>query len=183
MKRKFFHGTSFDNLKDILANGLRPDTDEKVWTVSDRGVYLWSVSALIEAGECEESFADEHAKQRAYESAQMAMTFAKSGKCVVFEIVLDDEKVSEDTSCENMTGAVVCYENVLPSEIVAVWVSPDLSMLKGYFIATARRLEMFAQTFSDLENKIADAFDKAELYIESDEFPLERKKIKKSSTK
>ena len=173
MKQTFFHGTSFDNLASILRNGFDLYSD-KIWSPSENGIYFWSPDALTEAGECEEEWQNDSAKQHAYESAQMAMTLAKDGRCVVLEVELDSEDVSPDTSCEHMTGAVVTFKPVKPSKIKAVYVSPDLSMIKGYYIALARRLELFAGQFSPIQNKIADAFDKAEFYIESDEFPLEK---------
>lgn len=172
MKRTYFHGTSADHLKSILRKGLRPDCG-KVWNPSLNEVYLWSPDKLTESGDTEADYANDYAKQRAYENAQIALTLAKSGQCVVLEVELDDSLVEEDGSCENMTGAVACAVTIKPAQIKRVWISPDLSLLRGYFIAQAKRMTEFPSfRFSDLECKIADAISKAELYFDSDEFPL-----------
>lgn len=172
MKRTYFHGTSADNLPAILANGFDIYTD-KIWNPSENGVYFWSPEALTEAGECEEDYQDETAKQMACHSGQFAMTKSKDFRTVVFQVELDADTVEPDTSCQNMDGAVVTYKNVPASAIKAVFISPDLSTLKGYYIAIARRMDMSSLEFSPLENKVADIFDKSDLCIESDEFPLE----------
>lgn len=173
MKRTYFHGTSFDNLKKILREGLIPDSEKKVWVVSGRGVYLWSPDILEEEGDTEDD-RNRLAKDYAYSSAQMTIGLSKSGKCVVFEIELEEEEVEDDQSCENMFGAVVCNRAISPKEIKSVWVSPDLSLLRGYFIALAMGRDLFAGKFSRLEKQIGEVFRNAEIYpeIESD-YPLQ----------
>lgn len=178
MKRTYFHGTSADNLKSILRHGLNPENQKKIWTVSFRGVYLWSPDALVESGDTEEEYKIDYAKEQAYSSAQMGLAMSKSGKCVVFEIELDDSLVEPDQSCENMGGAVVCLETITPKQIKAVYVSPDLSLMKGYFIALCMGRDMFAGEFSRLERQIGEAFGKAEIYFEISDFPLSQMKVK-----
>lgn len=178
MKRTYFHGTSFDNLKSILKNGLEPDFANKVWSVSGHGVYLWSPDELVKCGETDEEYKNDRAKQFAYESAQMTIGLSKSGKCVVFEIELEESELENDESCENMSGAMVCNRTVSVSEIKSVWISPDLSLLKGYFISIAMRRDLFAQAFTDLQRKIGEVFANAEFYPDClDDFPLRKMKI------
>jgi len=183
MKRKFFHGTTADNLKKILRDGLDPYAENKVWTVSDKGVYLWSPDELAKQGDTDEEYKMEYAKDQAYSSAQMGLGLSKSCQCVVFEIELDESEVEEDTSCENMGGAFVCFKTITLDKIKAVWKSPDLSLLKGYFIALAMGRDMFAGEFSRLEKQVGEMFSKTDIYFESGEYPLELVKIKKSSKK
>jgi hypothetical protein len=180
MKRTYFHGTSFDNLKSILRDGLNPEHPEKVWTVSEYGVYMWSPDKLVEAEEADAKWKDETAKDRAYESAQMNLALAKSGKCIVLEIELDEELVSDDVSCERMTGAVVCTENISPKQIKSVWISPDLSLLKGYFIAIAMDRDLFAGEFSTMERTIGNVFKQAEIMFDSSDYPLEPLRVRRS---
>jgi hypothetical protein len=173
MKRTYFHGTSADHLPAILKQGLRPDCD-KVWNPSCNEVYLWSPDKLTESGDTEAEYANDYAREQAYSSAQMALTLAKSGQCIVLEVELDDSLVEDDTSCANMTGAVATLEPIKPRQIRRVWISPDLSLLRGYFIAQAMRMPEFPSfRFSDTEKQIAEAIGNAEIYFESSDFPLE----------
>lgn len=173
MKKTYFHGTSEDNLQSILRKGLLPDC-QKVWNPSLSEVYLWSPDRLTEVGDCEAEWASDHAKQRAYESAQMAMTLAKSGKCVVLEIELNDTTVSDDDSCENMSGAVATAK-VTRKQIKRIFISPDLSLLRGYFVGVALQNDLFnSYNFTETERTIGEVFQKAEIYPEiMDDFPLE----------
>ncbi len=179
MKRTYFHGTSADNLKAILRDGLNPDNDKKIWSCSYRGVYMWSPDAFVSSGDCEEENKNDFTREQAYSSAQMGLATAKSGKCVVFQLEIEEDELEQDFSCENMTGAFVCNRVVTRSEIKEVCISPDLSLLKGYFIALAMGRDLFAGTFSKLEIQIGEAFKNSEIYIEMGDYPLSPCKMKK----
>jgi hypothetical protein len=179
MKHTYFHGTSEDNLRSILKNGLNPLTEAKLWHPSGQGVYLWSPDALVETGEAEgDNDKDFMARERAYDSAQAAMAKGKKGRCVVFEIELDSDSVEPDYSCQNMDGAVVCLDHIPPSAIKQVWISPDLSLLKGYFMAQVLQNELFVNTFSEMEKQIAKIFLSMEFYFESSDYPLTKYRAK-----
>ncbi len=168
MKRKFYHGTTADNLKKILRDGFDPHT-EKIWSVSENGVYFWDAIALADRGECDKDDA-EHVRQTgirfARDSAECGLAKAKDCRAVVFEVELDTEDLSEDVSCENMEGAFVHYDKVSPDKIKSVWVTEDMSLMRGYYIALMMDRDMNALEFSRLELTIGEAFKKAEIYAE-----------------
>ena len=170
--KKFYHGTSADNLKSILRHGLLINS-QKLWSPSENGIYFYSGDEFVKIGETEEEDKDSFAKQRAYENAQIALSVAKDCRCVVFEVELDEKEVEPDQSYLNMEGAVIIFRNVKPKEIKKVFISPDLSLLKGYFIAIAKQNKLFSHDFSEVELLIADIFSKAEIYPDiMDDFPL-----------
>lgn len=176
VKKTYYHGTSADNLPGILKDGFNPYQD-KIWSPSENGSYFWCPDSLAaadgEEGE-EEDYKQGRARERAYESAQMALAVGKSGKCVVFAVEMDDENMESDESCPNMDGAVVSFENIKPEQIKEVWISPDLSMLKGYFVAIAMNHDFFCGEFTETEKQIGKIFSKAEFYFDSSDFPLEK---------
>lgn len=170
MKRIYSHGTSEDNLDSIRKNGFDRFAD-KIWNPSDDEIYFWSPDALVETGDCEESDKLECARQRAFQSAQMAMAVAKSGKCVVFEVELDDEDISPDFSCDNMGGAVCTREEIPPSAIKRIYISDDLSLVRGYFIHHGLQNDLFrADLFSEIQIKVAACFKG--FYLELEDFEL-----------
>jgi hypothetical protein len=166
---KLFHGTSADAAKKILRNGFKTDAGGAVWHCSGEAIYFWSPDELIEKGEAdEESDAEYFARSRAFESAQCALPGAQDCRTVVFEVELSNaESVSPDASCEGMGGAVCTFENVPASAIRRVWVSQDLSLLKGFFLGMmhGRDLANFDE-LTDVEEKIVNAMKKMELYPE-----------------
>jgi hypothetical protein len=177
--QKFYHGTSADNLKYILRDGFLINSS-KLWSASQDGIYFWSGKELAETDydpidyQSDKDNWDRQAKERAYESAQIAIAVSKDCRCVVFEVELNEDQVLKDESCPNMDGAVVIYRDVKPSEIKRVFISPDLSLLKGYFINMARNMELFAHSFNETELLVANIFKKAEIYPEiMEDFPLE----------
>jgi hypothetical protein len=178
--KSFFHGTTADNLKAILRDGFSPDTD-KIWTVSENGVYFWSPDKLAEMGECSEDEDDkrECGKRFAFDSATCGLAKAKDCRAVVFEVELDPEDLSEDTSCDNMEGAFVHYGHVSPDRIKAVWITEDMSLIRGYYIALMMERDMNNLEFSAVEKMVGKAFQKAEIYVE-DMFQLEPLKFKRT---
>jgi hypothetical protein len=181
MKRVYFHGTSADHLPSILKHGLKTDCD-KIWSPSCDEIYLWSGDRLAEVGDCEDENKHDYAKERAYDSAQMAILLTPGGKCVVLEIELDDSQVEDDDSCENMSGAVSTRNPIKRSQIKKIWISPDLNMVKGYFVAMAMGNNLFNSHLLDETSKqVGKVFAKSEFYFESGDFPLEEYTAKAKS--
>jgi hypothetical protein len=176
----YFHGTSFRNLRSILKNGLQVNCD-KLWLASRNEVYLWSPDMLVKYGDAEEDWKDETAKERAYDSAQIAIAVdPKCGKCAVLEIELDSNEVTEDDSCENMSGAVCTTSPIRPNQIKRIWVSPDLSMIKGCFLAGILQNNLFDSSLvGETEKQIAKVFANSEFYFNSSDFPLKEMKRRK----
>lgn len=178
MKRYFYHGTSADNLQSILKNGIT-EGDSKLWNCSESAVYLWDSIRLAKANDRDlEEDADcieQEAFTMANESAQIACSRAKDCRLLVLKILIDDSEVQEDYSCENMegSGAVVLYRDVLPSEIVEIKVSNDLSLLRGYFINLIIDRNYNNIEFNQIETSVASAFKKAEFYPEDLEYIIE----------
>lgn len=160
MSKILYHGTSADNLKSILKNGFSINCD-KIWTPSENGIYFWSPDKLIEYKESDEDFADNDAIKRAFDSATCSLGKSKDCRAVIFEIEVSDEEYNdlcEDTSCPNMKGAIVSYSNINLKYIKKIYISDDLSLLRGYFISLMMERELNNLTFSDLELKIGKAF-------------------------
>jgi hypothetical protein len=178
MKRIFYHGTNADNLQSIIKDGLLCHTD-KIWTCSSNAIYLWDADRLVEFGECDEDYKNDRAFQLATESAQISCSLAKDCRLVVVKVEIDDEDIEPDYSCENMegSGAVSICRDILPSEIVEISVSNDLSLIKGYFIALLHERDYCNVEFTKLEKKIAKTFETAEIYPEDIEDIIEWKQI------
>lgn len=165
---KLFHGTSADALPSILKNGLLIDKGGENWTVSGEAVYFWSPDSLVERGESDDLESAEYmARGRAFESAQMALGFAKDCRAIVIEVELDSAEIVNDESCEGMAGAVCSFDDVPRAAIKSIRVSDDLSLLKGVFLSYMLDRDMSARQLSPLEEKIAKAMQKAEIYCET----------------
>ncbi len=156
-----FHGTTADNLADILENGLKCDK-EKLWSVSEDAVYCWSKNYLRE-GEIEEEFAYDQLKEKALSHATIGLAKAKDCRAVVVVFNVDEEELETDYSCPNMESANCVNRNIKPEEFQAVWVSQDLSLLRGAFIATMLYRPLSNMEFSQLEIKVGKAFYNAGL--------------------
>lgn len=170
-KQTFFHGTSADNLPHILREGLRTDC-EKIWAPSRNEIYLWSPAELTRAGECEEGWQNDCARERAYDSAQCALAKAKDCRAVILEIEIDSDLTAEDDSCEDMTGAVCCSVPIDPKQIKRIWISEDLSLLRGHFVCAMLNNGLSALRFAAIELQIAKLFASGEFYFDSSDFPL-----------
>jgi hypothetical protein len=187
MKRTYFHGTSADNLESILKHGLQCNTN-KIWSCSDDKIYLWDVEGVAKENEIEDednNYKIERTRQMAIESAQIACAAAKDCRCVVLRIELDDQEIMPDTSCENMegSGAVCIDRDINISEIVGIEVSSDLSLVKAYFITLIVGRDYNNIEFTPLEQKIAEAFKKTEIYPEDIDGMMEWNTIKAASIK
>ena len=148
-----FHGTSADAAKKILREGFCASNGRQVWTCSGDANYFWSPEELTEGGY--EDGGEYAARQRAFESAQGALAMAKDCRTVVFAVeVNNSEAVEPDQSCENMEGAVCVFDDVPASAIRKVWVSNDLSLLKGYFLAMMHGRDLANVSLSKVEERI-----------------------------
>lgn len=165
-KQVYYHGTSADNLKDILKNGLRPDTP-KIWeSCSRQEVYLWGVEELakVDGNEYDkQEWKESAARSRATESGQIACSIAKDCRIVIVKCLLDPKQVWEDTSSNNMDGAM-CIEIVKPSQIVEIEVSNDLSLIRGFLLASIVDMDMWTRRLSKEEEVVVKALKKVEWY-------------------
>lgn len=173
MNKIYYHGTSADNLANILANGLQTDTDKKLWSVSDNKVYLWNPEALTDYDT--EEAQHREAFKLASESGQAACTLSIDCRIVVLKLHINDEEIEEDDSSENMAsfGAVQIRRDIMPSEILEIQISNDVSILRVLFIYYNIQNEFTKIKFSPLETRIAKAFSHAEIYTEDIEEVIE----------
>lgn len=148
MKQLYYHGTSADNLKSIKQNGITPYTESKLWSCSLQEIYLWDRKRVEEE--------EQDARELAFEAAQTAVCRSKDCRAIVFEIKLNPDDVSEDYSCENMTGAVV-YQKPIKNEIVSAWISEDLSMFKAYFLSLTKNHDLLNFMLTPLEEIMVQA--------------------------
>lgn len=169
--KTYYHGTSADNLQNILKNGLSC-SESKLWNCSEDAVYLWDIEGVAESN-CRDLIEDaDYIEQECFnmasESGQFALNVAKDCRILVIKISLDESEVENDTSCENMegSGAKVIYRDILPEEIKEIHISCDLSLLRGYFISLALNNQYADIEFTPLEKKIGEIFSKSEIYIE-----------------
>lgn len=170
-----YHGTSIENLKSILQFGFIPDKSN--WTASeDDKTYFWSPKHIAKRDD--EDFSEDverwndEAKRMAYDNATVAMLQFKSSQCVVFAVQVpdDSESVEPDTSCNNMEGAIAVAGHISPDSITQVWIGPDLSMIRGYYIALIMNNDLLAIEFTDFELKIAKLFANADIYPYDEEW-------------
>jgi hypothetical protein len=165
-----FHGTTADALPEILKHGLSTDAGGHNWNVSGSNVYFWSPTHLEQHGEAEnETDAAHCAKNRAFESGNVGLVKAKDCRTVVLEIDGSELELHEDDSCGEvaiMAGAVYTGRDVPASAIRRVYISEDLSALKGWFLAQQSACRLNAHEFTPTEKKIALAMRKCEIYPE-----------------
>lgn len=177
MIRTYYHGTSADNLPSILKQGLIAGT-EKLWSCSGREVYMWDVEKLAiaegNAGDLQE-WKEQAAYNRAKESGQIACAVAKDCRIVVLKIRMSDKNVWDDTSCQYMDGAVAT-ENVPLKNIEAIWISNDLSLVKGLILASVYNMDMWKKNTEHI--RIVKALQKVEWYSEWIDDIIEWKQIK-----
>lgn len=184
-KRRYFHGTNADNLPSILKKGLTTDNDS-LWLTSYQGIYLWCPKRL---GKCEDLTTEKEmineAKRRAIDSGSVGCCKAKDCRIVLIEVELNPSEVEDDSSSENMDGAVYISRNIKLSEIVSISISNDLNLIRGYYIMLYSNNEYRTQSFTDLELKVAKMFSGYSICIEDIEAfytfePVELKKRKTS---
>jgi hypothetical protein len=127
-----------------------------------------SAKRIYESGEAEgENDAEYFARSRAMDSATCALPRAKNARIVIFEVEMHDAEIVEpDEPCEGMAGAVCVFDDVPASAIKGVWISEDLSLVKGYFLAMTAGRDLSAYDLSPAEEKVCAVFKKAEIYPE-----------------
>jgi len=162
----YYHGTSADNLKSILKEGLLANRDGAIWNCAGDMVYLWSPDELVKSRECEEEYKNDNGFQRAFESAQCALAKAKDCRAIVIKILLDEitDEVEPDQSCDYMSGAV-CVSHVPLDKIKSIQITNDLSLFRGYFIGTMANRDLCNLTFSEVEIKIGQKIVES-IYLE-----------------
>ena len=117
--KKFFHGTTQDGKDAILNGSYGPEKNN--WICSDSDfMYAWDRDLLTEA-ECWDEdypdFIDQDCIGKANENAQIANALLENpyDRTYVLEFCVSDDKyqnlfdegyISEDSSCENMKGAI-----------------------------------------------------------------------------
>jgi hypothetical protein len=176
-----YHGTSADNLKSIKRDGLVISTD-KIWTASLEQVYFWTDRYLdMEYPDWKEDGINpsEFLRKQAADSAMCAAAKAKDCRLVVVVCDIPDDEILTDNSCPNMEGASCIDRNILTNEIVDIWVSNDLGLLRGHFIAMMMERELNAIEFSPLEMEIGKIFTKAQLYSDTIDDIITWKKLSK----
>ena len=150
------HGTTADNLENILKNGLLCDR-EKIWSVSTDAVFCWSKN-YITANDFEEEEIYDALKEQALSSATVGLAKAKDCRAVIIVFNIDDSELEDDDSCPHMDDANCINRNINPSEFVEVLVSEDLSLARGAFIAGLLHRELINFEFSSIEYKIGRLF-------------------------
>lgn len=177
-----YHGTNIDNLPSILANGLKVNKD-KVWTCSEEAIYCYSKNMfndLLDNSGADvdmdnvtiEDFHD-YFMRAAFDSA--SCTFPKSKQCVAVVVVFDvpEDEIIDDKSCPFMDEANCVYRDIQPEEIKAIYISNDLTMLKGYYMALMFERPLYNFWPTAFEREIIKVFKNAEIYPENIEDMLE----------
>ena len=168
---KLYHGTNADNARNILWEGFKVEKGGQNWNCSGSLIYFWSPEALLVDGEVEDDGEGEYtANQNAFDNATCSLGRAKDCRAVIFEVELDEsERVEPDESCQGMTGAVCVDKDIPPHKINKVWISADLSLLRGWFMAIMlnRSLATFQPTY--LEEKIAKVMANIQIIDELEE--------------
>lgn len=166
-----YHGTSADNLNNIRKYGLKSDR-EKLWTVSHDAVYCWSKNLIKE--ECLDLVNDSnecHSRlfRAAYDSAFAALSKAKDCRAIIVIFEVDENELESDDSCGAMMQHANCIRrDIKPDEIKEIWVSNDLSLIRGYFIGLMLGRVLSNVEFSHFEHKIGEVFEQSEICFYDD---------------
>ena len=121
-----FHGTSADAFAQIVKDGFVKGHTKKLWNESLNCVYLW----LCDYEEDEEERLTD-CKLSAMGNAELALLDATNCRRVVLEIDVEGLDYVEDSSCNNMEGAIECQEDIPLGRIKKVWIDEnDLSLFK-----------------------------------------------------
>lgn len=176
-----YHGTSADNLDSILKHGLLcTNPGPKVWQPSLDEVYFWGDN-FVES-ECDPDDDDESIEWRlmneAMNSAVCTIANAKDCRIVIVKFEVPDDEVDTDNSCPSMEAANCIPRNVTMEEIQTIWLSNDLSLLRGYFIWMMMNRDMSNMEFTANEMRVAECFKNQ--YWEIEDF-VEMEKIHDTS--
>lgn len=168
MKSWYFHGTTLDHAKNILA-GKGKETYN--WACSDDDyLYVWGCNCLQKSEEFENKEKYKRTIERAFESAEIAGCLGKKDtKLIVIGFLFDDQDLEPDFSCDNMKGAF-CIPFLDAKPIKIRLFEKHLSAFKiPVLLSTLIGMDLFNDSnFSDEELAIAKAIREAGIYIESD---------------
>jgi len=162
-KALFYHGTCADNLPDILKNGIVPGVSRN-WNDSDDGhVYMWCPDryAKMDGNEDAEPIQKhDRAFVLAAENSEFALARAKDCRRVVLIVALDPSAVSDDTSSDNMQGAVEHPGTIPPEAIVGAYIDKEpLDLFRGYFVGNViHRDNATQQDWTEVEKSIGTIF-------------------------
>lgn len=162
-----FHGTSVDLFKLILGSGkLSTAPDKRNWNESRQAVYLW-------AHWDSEYLSDEESRKSeclscATSSAEIPLIDSADCRRVVLEIDVEGFETNDDVSCENMEGAIECFDEIPVSRIVNVWIDgEDLSPFKTIMIKYMLTHGLFdfsnSPTISRMSNYMRKQIEKMEV--------------------
>tara|TARA_R100000664_G_C2674334_1_gene84996 strand:+ start:34 stop:579 length:546 start_codon:yes stop_codon:yes gene_type:complete len=145
MKIKAFHGTTIEGEKQILQDCF---DFERIWTCSEpHTFYIWCPDTFVKGEECEAEGAEEYAKQRAFESAQIAAALSPNFETEirVLEFEFDSDMVFSDTSCRNMDLANCVYgENLkLKDYYKKSYKADHNSFLDPFYVRFLKEHELF----------------------------------------
>jgi len=131
----FYHWTTLENFKKILKNGFNNKSKKNWWCSNESELYLWNPRKLEW---------DRDAKQKAFESAQLAAAIQDVSKTeiVVLELEIDTNQINvpDDDSAVNMKNSAnyVLKERLNLSNISCVYWS------RNWYIPGARLLYLLS---------------------------------------
>ena len=151
-----FHGTSADIFKQILKDGkLSTSPAKRNWNESNNAVYLW---AFFDS----QYHQDEEERRNecltnATSSAEIPLVDSQDCRRVVMEIDVEGLEYHDDLSCDNMEGAIECFDEIPVSRIVRVWVDrEELSPFKTIIIKFLLQHSLFDFSNSPTISKMSD---------------------------
>lgn len=108
--KTYFHGTTKEQLDNMKEGECK---EIATWTCSDdEMLYLWDFDKIIESNgfdEDEEQYARDTAIRQAFESAEITASMqGVDTELIVIELVLNEDDVMDDESCENMASEASC---------------------------------------------------------------------------
>lgn len=174
-----YHGTTADNLKGILTSGLLANPPGRVWNVSENAVYFYGpnfLSHLLSEYDNEEDLDEETQHQRfldqAFDNASCALGKARDCRAVVivFELDEDEAEIYNDNSCPNMEFANCVHRDILAHKIRKVYISNDLSLVKGYFLSFRKSNPYYQDGLSQFEELVVDMWRKSYYCFEPESF-------------
>lgn len=149
-----FHGTTADILKQILKDGkLSTSPEKRNWNESNNAVYLWANFN----SENDEEERRQECLSRATDNAEIPLIDSQDCRRVVLEIDVEGLNYDNDGSCDNMEGAIECFDEIPVSRIVNVWVDrEELSPFKTIIIKNLLKHSLFDFSNSPTISKLSD---------------------------
>lgn len=176
-----YHGTTADNLKGILSSGLLANPPGRVWHVSENAVYFYGpnflsnlLSEYDEPNDLDEETQHQRFLDQAFDNASCALGKAKDCRAVVIVFELDEDEegyeVLNDYSCPNMEFANCIYKDIPAHKIRKVYISNDLSLVKGYFLAFRKSNPYYLEGLSQFEESVANMWRESGYCFEPESF-------------